>query len=147
MKTLRFEKVKFVKAIIIGLLYYAVALVIDGLGNSFVPDYVNFMSYVWWIVSATTIFLLTRYYYFRQKPKKPLADGFLLGILLAVITLIVEVLLIVYMFGMGLEIYLIWLVWIKSFLELISPIIPALNNSRFAGVIFSLAAAMASGVE
>ena len=128
MKTLGFEKANFVKAIIIGLLYYAVALVIDGLGNSFVPDYVNFMSYVWWIVSATTIFLLTRYYYFRQKPKKPLTDGFLLGILLAVITFIAEVLLIVYGFGMGLEIYLIWLVWIQYILVIISPIIAALTK-------------------
>jgi hypothetical protein len=125
-KTLGFEKAKFVKAIIIGLLYYAVALVIDGLGNSIVPDYVNVMSYVWWIVSATTIFLLTRYYYFRQKPKKPLTDGLLLGILLAVITFIVEVPLIVYGFGMGLEIYLIWLVWIQYILVIILPIIAAL---------------------
>ncbi len=122
------QKVKFLKAIIIGFLYYAVALAIDGLGNHLVPNYLNFMSYVWWIVSTTTIFLLTRYYYFKQKPRNPLTDGLLLGILLAAITFIIEVPLIVYGFGMGLEIYLIWLVWIQYLLVIISPIVAALTK-------------------
>ena len=123
-----FESLNFLKAIIIGLLYYAVALFVDVLGNSFVPDYVNFMSYVWWLVSAIAIFLLARYYYFRQKPKNPLTDGLLLGILLAAITFIIEITLIVYGFGMGWEIYQFWIIWIQYPLVLISPIIAALTK-------------------
>jgi hypothetical protein len=122
------KNLDFLKAIIIGILYYAVALFFDVLGNYFVPYYVNFMSYVWWIVSAIAIFLLTRYYYFRQKPKNPLTDGLLLGILLAVITFIIEISLIVYGFGMGWGIYLFWIIWIQYPLVLISPIIAALTK-------------------
>ncbi len=96
--------------------------------NHFVPNYLDFMSYVWWIVSTTTNFLLTRYHYFKQKPKNPLTDGLLFGILLAAITFIIEVPLIVYGFGMGLETYLIWLVWIQYLLVIISPIVAALTN-------------------
>ena len=125
---MEFGNVKLLKAIIIGFLYYAVALIFDGLGNSFVPDYVNLMSYVWWIVSAVAIFLLTRYYYFRQKPKNPLIDGLLLGILLAIITFIIEIPLIVYGFGMGWEIYLFWIVWVQYLLVIVSPIIAALTK-------------------
>ena len=125
---MEFGNVKLLKAIIIGFLYYAVALIFDGLGNSFVPDYVNLMSYVWWIVSAVAIFLLTRYYYFRQKPKNPLIEGLLLGILLAIITFIIEIPLIVYGFGMGWEIYLFWIVWVQYLLVIVSPIIAALTK-------------------
>ena len=123
-----FKNLDFLKAIIIGLLYYALALFFDFIGNYFVPYYVNFMSYVWWIVSACAIFLLTRYYYFRQKPKKPLTDGFLLGILLAIITFIIEISLIVYGFGMGWGIYLFWIIWIQYPLVLLSPIVAALTK-------------------
>jgi len=98
------------------------------LGNSFVPNYFNFMSYIWWIVSAITIFLLTRYYYFRRKPKNPLADGLILGILLAAITFIMEITLIVYGFGMGWGIYQLWIIWIQYPLVIISPIIAALTK-------------------
>ena len=118
----------FPKAIIIGLLYYAVALFFDVFGNSFVTDYVNFMSYVWWLVSAIAIFLLTRYYYFRQKPKNPLTDGLLLGILLVAITFIIDISLIVYGFGMGWGIYLFWIIWIQYPVVLISAIIAALTK-------------------
>lgn len=127
-KQLEFENVNLLKAIIIGLLYYAVALIIDDLGNSFIPYYVSFMSYVWWTVSAIAVFLLTRYYYFRQKPKSPLIDGLLLGMLLAIITFIIEILLLVYGFGMGWEIYLFWMVWVQYLLVAISPIIAALTK-------------------
>ena len=124
-----FASLNFLKAIIIGLLYYAVALVVDHLGNSFVPGYfLNFMIYVWWMVSAITIFLLTRYYYFRQKPKNPLTEGLLLGIILAAITFIIEIKLIVYGFGMGWEIYQFWIIWIQYPLVIVSAIIAALTK-------------------
>ena len=128
MRFVGIEKSNFLKAIAIGLLYYAVALFVDWLGNSFVPDYVNFMSYVWWLVSAIVIFLLTRYYYFRQKPKNPLTDGLLLGILLVAFTFLLEISLIVYGFGMGWGIYQFWIIWIQYPLVLISPIIAALTK-------------------
>ena len=113
---------------IIGLLYYAVALIVDALGASSIPDYFAVMSYVWWTVSTITIFLLIRYYYFRQKPKNPLKDGVLLGILLVTITFFIEIPLIVYGFGMGWTIYLFWMVWIQYLLVIISPIIAALTK-------------------
>ena len=124
-----FASLNFIKAIVIGLLYYALALIVDRLGNSFVPNYfLNFMIYVWWIVSAITIFLLTRYYYFRQKPKNPLTEGLLLGIILAAITFIIEITLIVYGFGMGWEIYQFWIIWIQYPLVIVSAIIAALTK-------------------
>ena len=125
---MEFGNVNLLKAIVIGLLYYVVALFFDGLGNSFVSNYVDFMSYGWWTVSAIAIFLLARYYYFRQKPKNPLIDGLLLGVLLAIITFIIEILLLVYGFGMGWEIYLFWIVWIQYLVVIISPIIAALTR-------------------
>ena len=124
-----FASLNFIKAIVIGLLYYALALIVDRLGNSFVPNYfLNFMIYAWWIVSAITIFLLTRYYYFRQKPKNPLTEGLLLGIILAAITFIIEITLIVYGFGMGWEIYQFWIIWIQYPLVIVSAIIAALTK-------------------
>jgi hypothetical protein len=124
-----FASLNFLKAIIIGLLYYAAALLVDWLGNSFVPGYsLNYTSYVWWIVSTLAIFLLTRYYYFRRKPKNPIADGLILGILLAAITFIIEIVLVVYGFGMGWEIYQFWTIWIQYPLIIISPIIAALTK-------------------
>jgi hypothetical protein len=119
---------KYKKAIIIGLLYYAIALIVDVFGNSFVSGYFLIMMYVWWLVSTIAIFLLTRYYYFRQKPKNPLSEGLLLGILLVVITLIMEITLVVYGLGMGWEIYQFWIIWIQYPLVLISPIIAALTK-------------------
>ena len=124
-----FASLNFIKAIVIGLLYYALALIVDRLGNSFVPNYfLNFMIYAWWIVSAITIFLLTRYYYFRQKPKNPLTEGLLLGILLAAITFIIEITLIVYGFGMGWGIYQFWIIWIQYPLVIVSATIAALTK-------------------
>ncbi len=125
---MRLERVKWKKAVIIGLLYYAVALIVDALGASSIPDYFAVMSYVWWTVSTITIFLLTRYYYFRQKPENPLKDGVLLGILLVTITFIIEIPLIVYGFGMGWKIYLFWMMWVQYLLVIISPIITALTK-------------------
>ena len=116
------------KAISIGLLYYGVALIFDVLGNSVIPDYQNFMSYVWWTVSSLVIFLLTRYFYFNKKPKNPLKDGVLLGILLAIITFFIEIALIVYFYGMGWSMYLFWSVWIQYLLVILSPIIAALTK-------------------
>ena len=104
------------------------AFIFDALGNLIIPDYLTVMSYVWWAVSTIVIFLLTRYYYFRQKPKNPLINGVLLGILLATITFIIEIPLIVYGFGMGWEIYLFWIVWIQYLLVIIAPIIAALTK-------------------
>ncbi len=118
----------FPKAVIVALLYYAMAFLIDGLGNAFVPSYANFMSYVWWIVSVAAIFLLTRHYYFGEKPKHPLKDGFLLGILIALITFIIEILLVVYGYGMGWGIFLFWNVWFQYFLVVVSPIIAAITK-------------------
>jgi len=128
-KPMGFAGLNFLKAIIIGLLYYTVVLFVDWLGNSFIPGYfLNFMSYTWWILSAITIFLLTRYYYFREKPKNPLIDGVVLGILLAAITAIMEITLIVYGFGMGWGIYQFWIIWIQYPLVLTTPIIAALSK-------------------
>jgi hypothetical protein len=125
---LGFASLKFSKAIIIGLLAYVTALFVDWIGNSFVQSYFNFMSYVWWIVSTMTIFLLTRYYYFNQKPKNPVTDGFLLGILFVAITFFMEITFIVYGFGMGWGIYQFWIIWIQYPLVLISPIISGLTK-------------------
>ena len=116
------------KAISIGLLYYGVALIFDVLGNSVIPDYQNFMSYVWWTVSSLVIFLLTRYFYFNKKPKNPLKDGVLLGILLAIITFFIEIPSVVYFYGMGWSMYLFWSVWIQYLLVIFSPIIGAFTK-------------------
>jgi hypothetical protein len=126
--TIRVLYLKLLKAIIIGLLYYSVALILDVLGNSIILDYQNFMSYVWWTVSSLVIFLLTRYFYFKKKPKNPLKEGMLLGILLAIITFFIEIPLIVYFYGMGWSIYLFWIVWIQYLLVIFSPIIGAFTK-------------------
>ena len=96
-----FLYLNLLKTIIIGLLCYSVALIFDVLGNSVFPDYQNFMSYVWWTVSSLVIILLTRYFYFKKKPKNPLKEGMLLGILLAIITFFIEIPPVVYFYGMG----------------------------------------------
>jgi heme/copper-type cytochrome/quinol oxidase subunit 2 len=90
-----------------------VAFIVDILGNSIAPNYLNIMSYVWWIVSTIVIFLLTRLYYFKQKPKNPLKAGVTLGLLLVIITFLIEIPLIVYGFGMSWKIYLFWMTWIQ----------------------------------
>lgn len=86
------------------------------------------MSYVWWIVSTIVIFLLTRLYHFRQKPKNPLKAGVTLGLLLATITFLIEIPLIVYGFGIGWKIYLFWMTWIHYSLVILSSITAALTK-------------------
>jgi hypothetical protein len=118
----------FIKVIIIGLHYYALATFFDTIGLSLFPNFIIISSYVWWIVSAITIFLWIRYYYFKKKPKNPLLHGLLIGALLGVFTFILEITLVVYGFGMGWEIYQFWESYFQYTLVVLSPIIAALTK-------------------
>lgn len=125
---MEFENLTFLKAIIIGLHYYAVATFIDTVSLSFFSNFVVISSYVWWLVSGISIFFWTRYYYFKRKPKNPLWDGLLFGVMLGVFTFIVEIILVVYGFGMGWEIYQFWEIYLQYPVVIISPIIAALTK-------------------
>jgi hypothetical protein len=120
-----FEKINLKKTIIIGIVYYVVTFLFGGIARSIMPEVMS-MVFSWWIVSAIVIFLLVKYYYFKQKPENPIKIGLTLGIPLAIITFIIEVPLLVYGFGMGLEHYQMWIVWIQYLVVLISPIIAAI---------------------
>ena len=63
-----------------------------------------------------------------RKPKNPLLDGLLLGILLGMFTFVVEITLVVYGFNMGWEIYQFWEIYFQYPIVLVLPIIAALTK-------------------
>jgi hypothetical protein len=122
------ENINLKKTIIIGIVYYVVTFLFGGTARSIMSELMSVVWWIasWWIVSAIVIFLLVKYYYFKQKPENPMNIGLTLGILLAIITFILEVPILVYGFGMGWEHYHRWYVWIQYLVVIISPIIAAI---------------------
>ncbi len=115
-----FKSLSWPRLIITFMVYYVVTFVFGMVARALFPELIN---YFWWVVSIIMLFVMVRYFYFKEKPDSSWLKGLGLGILLLVITFIIEVNLLVYGFGLGWSLYSIWTVWIKYALVLIVPII------------------------
>jgi hypothetical protein len=87
------------KAIISAIVYYAILfLVISAL--MFGPLKLGTaQTYVNWIIDVVLIYLIGTYYYFTKKPSNYLKDGLMFGIVVSIITGLIEIPVMVYGFA------------------------------------------------
>ena len=113
------------KGIITAIIYYVILFVIGIAAMSVMQTGTIEFGVVMWITTTVLLFILGNYYYFKKKPSNPIKEGLTLGVLVAVISLMIEVPVLVYVLNLGWGFYSVWTVWVGYLLVIIMPAIVA----------------------
>jgi hypothetical protein len=87
------------KALLAGVIAYAVIFLVLS-AMMFTPLWgTEIQSYINMLVSVVVVYLAAYYIYFKKKPKKPLKEGLLLGVVFVAVSVIIEIPVMVYGFA------------------------------------------------
>jgi len=114
------DKKDIQRIILISVINYFLVLTVSLLISFFLP---GLFSIVWITMTVLSIYLLISYWYFPVKPKYPLKEGFIVGLLVALITFVIELLL--WYSTYGIIYFLNFVVFLQYFLTIIIPIFAA----------------------
>ncbi len=79
------------------------------------------------IFAVIIAYLLANYYYFKKKPRKPLNEGLAYGIVMAIVSFVIEAIVMVYGFAsaQGWDYFMTWNIILGYTLVIIIPVLVA----------------------
>ena len=119
------------KAIITSFMYYAVTFLLASM-IILIPSFSAGILYnlgVWAII-AITIYFLAINYYFTKKVRNPVNEGFMLGLVAVIFSILIEIPLMVYGFAanLGWAWFYQWELWAGSIVLILAAIYGAMNK-------------------
>ena len=78
------KKNDIIKILLISLVNYFLIFAV----STFI--FLEFISIAWPIMTIISTFLLVYYWYFATKPKSPIKEGFIIGLIIALVTFVIE---------------------------------------------------------
>ncbi|MEM5814576.1 MAG: hypothetical protein QXD77_02060, partial [Candidatus Aenigmatarchaeota archaeon] len=122
-----FMCINYKQAILAGVAFYAVvflaisAMMFTPLWGSAIQTYLNML------VGIAVAYLVASFFYFKKKPKEPLKEGFLLGLVFAVLSIVIEIPVMVYGFAAqtGWAWFAQWNLWAGYALGIVACIVAA----------------------